>query len=291
MSEGILRYQGFRYLWMAIVLSLVCTGLYVSQYNNATQPPNGGTWQGYILGTIGALLIIWLSLIGVRKRRYRHGSSRLQAWTSAHVYLGVSLLLIASLHSALQLGVNVHSIAYLLTVFVVLSGIFGIYAYTVIPQAMAANRARRDPEVWAKELRELDNTIRELARKGDATLQQHVDGALELTRLGGSTFDTLLAKDRSMLRDEDGRIAKNRDQLVSIRTLASAIPTASRRREAGLLTELLDAFGRRQVLLRRLRRDAQLRAMLRIWLFVHIPLSIALLAALVVHVISVFIYW
>ena len=35
-----------------------------------SQPPNGGTWQGYVLGTIGALLIVWLTLLGVRKRRY-----------------------------------------------------------------------------------------------------------------------------------------------------------------------------------------------------------------------------
>ena len=35
---------------------------------------NGGTWLGYTLGTIGALLILWLMLFGVRKRRYGPGA-------------------------------------------------------------------------------------------------------------------------------------------------------------------------------------------------------------------------
>jgi hypothetical protein len=31
--------------------------------------------------------------------------------------------------------------------------------------------------------------------------------------------------------------------------------------------------------------------MLEVWLFIHIPLTIALIAALAAHVISVFYYW
>jgi hypothetical protein len=41
----------------------------------------------------------------------------------------------------------------------------------------------------------------------------------------------------------------------------------------------------------RLRREAQLAALLRVWLYVHVPLACALLAALLVHIVSVFLYW
>ena len=35
----------------------------------------------------------------------------------------------------------------------------------------------------------------------------------------------------------------------------------------------------------------RLRALLEVWLYVHIPATIALLAALTAHIISVFYYW
>jgi len=43
--------------------------------------------------------------------------------------------------------------------------------------------------------------------------------------------------------------------------------------------------------LERARRELQHKALLDLWLYVHVPLAFALLAALVAHVASVFIYW
>ena len=41
----------------------------------------------------------------------------------------------------------------------------------------------------------------------------------------------------------------------------------------------------------RVARDIQYQALMEIWLYVHVPLSFALLAALIGHVVSVFFYW
>ena len=51
-----------------------------------------------------------------------------------------------------------------------------------------------------------------------------------------------------------------------------------------LLTRKLSALGR-------LRRHLKLKALLEIWLYVHVPLTFALIAALSAHIISVFFYW
>jgi hypothetical protein len=48
---------------------------------------------------------------------------------------------------------------------------------------------------------------------------------------------------------------------------------------------------RKQELVGRARRAVALKARIDVWLYVHVPLTIALLAALLAHVVSVFFYW
>ena len=58
-----------------------------------------------------------------------------------------------------------------------------------------------------------------------------------------------------------------------------------------LLQRLLDLLARRNALVTRVNQDIALHARLQLWLLVHVPLSLALLAALIAHVVSVFFYW
>jgi len=58
-----------------------------------------------------------------------------------------------------------------------------------------------------------------------------------------------------------------------------------------LIHELMALIHTRRGLLERLRRDAQIRAWLDAWLYVHVPATCALLSALAAHVIVVFLYW
>ena len=125
--EGFLRQANFRWLKITSMISLLAI---VSYLLIDVQPRhNGGSWFGYTLGSIGVLLILWLSMIGIRKRKMSRSHWSLKAWTSAHVYLGLSLIVIGTLHTGFQLGWNVHTLAYVLMMIVILSGIWGIIVY------------------------------------------------------------------------------------------------------------------------------------------------------------------
>jgi len=81
--ESFLRYRRYRWFKIATFLSLFFIVVYL--FTDVTPRPNGGSWLGYLWGTIGALLIVWLSLLGIRKRAMTRGRWSLKGWTSAHV--------------------------------------------------------------------------------------------------------------------------------------------------------------------------------------------------------------
>lgn len=294
MHQNLLRYRGRRYLWVGLVLLVASIAIYLTQ--DAELPPNGGSWQGYTLGSVGAVMIVWLSLLGIRKRSYRSTMGTVEGWTSAHVYLGAGLLVIATLHCAFQFGLNVHTLLYVLMVAVILSGFFGLFAYMSYPRKLARVRAGRRRQDWLTELNQLDVEIQALIRRSDARTLAVVESALDRTRLGGGMLAQLGGRDRSLVLDPnphggESKLVANRDQDVIIDYLSASIPRAGKREEALLLQELLRLFGRRRSVLRRLRHDIRLMSWLRVWLFVHVPLTVAMLAALVVHVLAVFLYW
>ena len=132
--EGFLRHKGFRWAQIATLLCLVAVAIYFFVGARLQEPPSGGSWLGYGLGTISAGLIVWLACLGVRKRVITAGHYSLKAWVSAHVYLGLSLTVLATLHTGFQFGWNVHTLAYALMMLVIASGALGIWAYATLPQ-------------------------------------------------------------------------------------------------------------------------------------------------------------
>ena len=287
--RSLLNYQGARYLWWALGLSVGSAVLYVTQGD--TQPPNGGTWQGYVLGTVGALLIVWLALLGIRKRRYSSTVGTVQGWTSAHVYLGSALILVATLHSGIQVGWNVHTLAYVLMCIVIISGLFGLYTYMSYPQAISKNREGGARSELFAELFDLDRNARSVATRCAPDIAIAVDSSIERTTLGGGIYSQLFGRDNSFYVRGEGAPVLNIDQQPVIDFVGARLPRAAKGMEAANLQQLIVLLCRRQAVLRRIRRDIRLYGWLKIWLYFHVPVTIALLVALVVHILVTFFYW
>src|SRR5919107_3715999 len=159
---GFLRHRNFLWLKIALVLSLLALLGYA--LIDVQPRPNGGSAYGYTLGTIGVLLILWLTMLGVRKRAMTRGRWSLKAWTSAHVYLGLSLVVVATLHTGFQFGWNVHTLAYTLMMLVILSGLYGIAVYATLPEQLSVSRSEMTRTQMIEAVTKLDRQLQVAAQ-------------------------------------------------------------------------------------------------------------------------------
>ncbi len=291
MFENLLKYKKYRYLSLSLILIVSAAVIYLTQ--GIEQPANGGTWQGYTLGIFSAFLVLLLTYLGIRKRSYSSRMGTVEGWTSAHVFLGTSLLLIATLHAAFQVGWNIHTLAYVLMIAVILSGFYGLFTYLHYPQVMSKNNNGGSQESWLQELAQIDDEIKNRSGSCRAEIRLLVLSAIENTKISGGLFSQLTRSDNSKIKiqSESDKYTSNKNQERVISYLARALPNSLNHAEASAIDGILSKFSRRQRLLKIIKRNLQIKAYLKVWLLFHVPLTIALLAALTVHILVVFIYW
>jgi hypothetical protein len=274
--QSILAYARYRYLKLATVVLVAVVALYVWD-----RPPNGrygGTWLGYTLGTIGALMILWLSWYGIRKRNYSSTAGMLQGWLSAHVYFGTILIVIATLHAAFKVGWNVHTLAYVLMLIVIFSGFYGVYAYLRFPREMTDNLGDDTLALLLIKITDLDRQARQLSLSLPDSISRLVLESAQGTQIGGSWVQQL----------------RGRDPYCPTTAAVDGVQVVGRKlsgEQAKTNHQLYTFLLQKQELVARARRDVQLKAWMDLWLYCHVPLSIALLVALTIHIVSVFFYW
>lgn len=308
MQRGtLLEYKNYRYFKIASLLMIFAVVAYL--FNQPATGTYGGSWLGYLFGILSALIVVALILYGVRKRLtpirterqnlltaspprqnipdrrkheanwLRHHGATLQGWLSAHTYLGTALIVLATLHTGFEFGWNVHTLAYALMMSVIISGFYGIYAYLRFPRLMTANMGSIDTfDTLLLEIDDLDKqaSIKSLQFSDD--ICAIVRKARQETLIGGNFFQQLTAYRRNCPTAEAVQQLQvlgkslNYDQLKSF-------------------DDLYSVMAHKESLVGRARRDVMYRARLEFWLYLHAPLSIAFLTALIAHIVAIFFYW
>ncbi|MEY4966123.1 MAG: hypothetical protein RL274_1706 [Pseudomonadota bacterium] len=279
--ESFLRYAHFRWLKIALVIGLIAIACFLARifFTDFDLRHSGSGWFGYTTGTMGAGLIVWLAALGVRKRLMTDGAWSLKAWVSAHVYLGLSLVVIVSLHSGFQFGWNIHTLAYALMMLVILSGIFGIITYVRLPQKLSDNRGETTQKQMLEIIRTLDGRLLEIARPLEHTQAVLVRRSVHRTRIGGSFWRRLSGNH------------SNCATLEATTQLSVARMSMPKGAQAQAVDHILGLLAEKRTTLAKARRHIQLRSLLEVWLYVHIPTTLALIAALAAHIVSVFFFW
>ena len=277
MQGTLLTYGSKRYLWGGLIGAVA---LFVSYfYYSRTMTPSGSTVWGLVYGWIGLIAILVLMFLGIRKRWYSSHLGTLEGWTSAHVYLGLLTLLIIPMHAGFRFGWDVHTLAFVLLVVVVLSGIVGLLIYRTIPVILTTHESGMLPDKLEAEINQILKEMKYFAATKPVVFQHlYQEEARRCRELKSQGWRILFT------RVDPAAILAQR--MRDLHNLLADIPATDQEgfsKFAGLVLQKteLEAY---------LAGQMRLKNGLQSWLYVHVPVSIAMVAAVGIHLLVVLYY-
>lgn len=224
-------------------------------------------WITGIIGLVGIAVVMTYS---GRKQVYRRRAGPLRYWLLGHVYIGVVAGILLLLHGGRSSGGLLTSTLMVSFDLVILSGLFGIACYLVVPRIMTSIEGDpllfEDLKVRREELREalavIDTSDDQLRRLIEQRVQRRFLSLSYLLRqyTRREPLSALLAE----AREEFEATPLNPD---TRRQLIDAVETAAT--------------------LRRVDSLIYLHQLLKLWLAPHVVASALMLALMLVHIIQV----
>jgi hypothetical protein len=243
---------------------------------------------GYAIGIVGGVLILSQLLYAVRKRvpSLRFMGS-VQGWFQTHMILGIVGPICILIHCGFSLGATNSNIALFSMLTVSGSGIFGRYFYSKIHHGLYGRKAT------LTELQERAQDLRERATK--ILMMPELANLLEEEErrlLAVGDWGPALMPFAPMLisyRHSSGRSRLRRYVRAAIRVTAArhkAVAKQSDRFER----VAFDYVSRRMKVTREVVEFRIYERLFSVWHVLHMPLFLMLIAAGIVHVISVHVY-
>lgn len=260
-----------RALWVFLALAL-SYGLYAWR----TDFTHGGSPMGVTYGVLATLSILVLLYFGVRKRSYRSTFGTLEAWLQSHLYLGVLAAVLVLFHTGFRFQDKVAVSAFAVLGAVVVSGVWGALVYTAVPRRLTEVEGDLTPERMAEQLNQLGRTMSRLATGKSEPFQKVCQGLLaELVPARLAGWKLLVGAGR-----------ERKDETAPWAAQLGRVPAS----EQEDLRQLLVLARQRRELHQRLLAQQRFRNHLDVWLYVHVPLSIALIVLVAAHLVAVFFF-
>lgn len=275
MGTSFLTYGSGRWFWISFA-SAVGLVLHYVNYRSRTVA-YGGSIEGLLYGVVGTALIGVLMYLGFRRRSYSSHTGTLQGWLSAHVYLGLLTLLVIPLHAGFRFGWDVHTLAFVLLAIVVLSGVGGVLLYRILPSRLTKFEARQQAD-------KIDPQLARLLADMHALVKDKSNALVDIYRAELAASQQRMPSGWSLLRGQTRDILAERS--ADLAAKAAVVPLEEQA-TFQVLSQLLLKKAQLEV---NLLQQMQLRNALKAWLYVHVPVSIAMVGAVVVHLIVVFWY-
>lgn len=277
MTGNFLTYRHYLWLKITVVTLVLLLASYVIYSHNT--PPSGGTTVGLTYGIIGLIAIALLMYYGIRKRSYYANNGSVQAWLSFHSYIGVVTLVLIPMHAGFKFGLDIHTLAFVLLAIVVLSGIGGTCLYLAIPRRFHHFGAEVTYDGIDNELNKIIKQMHALCTdKSDLfayTCEAEIQHGQPTKHLGWH----LIFRRSPAASGASGHMQNFQTQL-------GQLPDAER----GDFQRLAVLATQKRELEYRLASQMRLQNILQAWLYVHLPVSIAMTVAIIIHIFVVLYY-
>jgi len=246
------------------------------------------TGLGYAIGIVGGVMILMQLLYALRKRvKSMRFLGTVAGWFQAHMMLGILAPVCILIHCGFSLGATNSNIALLCMLTVSGSGIFGRYFYSKIHRGLYGRKANlADLQASARDLRERGTKLlmmpklMEIADEQERRLLAVAAWNSALLAFAPFAIAARFSSGRGRLR----RYARAAISLTAERHKAVASQRARFERVA------YDYINRRMRATREVAEFRIYERLFSVWHVLHVPLFLMLIAAGIVHVISVHVY-
>jgi hypothetical protein len=270
-EETFFNYKNYKWMWIHLAGLIVAILAY--WLHDPVGAPSGDTWLGYTLGTLSALAMATLMWFGVRKRAYYSSSTTLKGALAVHVWLGLSLILLVPLHSGFSFGFNVHTLAYILIILTILTGVWGAVVYLTMAPEVVSHRGKGS-------LKELLEKVTFMSTAADALTLNKSPVFINLAKRLDHQFQPTLW----------GMIFGTALPVIDQRGCAAELATFSpNEQEDGL--RLIGICSKKIEQINLIRREVRAQFWLKAWLYFHLPLACGAFAVTIIHILSVFFFW
>jgi len=264
-------------LWRRIFIVLLAVVVAVFVWNYKREFPHGGSRIGLIYGTAGFALILLLAFYGVRKRWYRSRLGTMEQWLQSHIYLGLLVLVLLVLHTGGRFNDAIAVTTLILTAVVVLSGIAGAIFFVTVPRLLTEVESNLTVDEISQQLNQLARNMARIASGRSAPFIRIYDGLMAESMPGWLAGWRLLF---ARMRRGNQQTAADWSKLLAL----------VGKDEQEQLRQMLVFSRQRKELLLRLMYQQRYKNILEFWLYIHVPVTIAVIVFGALHVAAVFYY-
>jgi hypothetical protein len=270
-----LERYGRRWRLITLFLFAVLVGSWI-WYGRTEAFLHGGTPMGLLYGFVALFLMFFLLYFGIRKRAYRSRFGKLEEWLQAHIWIGIFSFFVIVAHTGLRFEDKVAVALFVVITLTIASGILGAILYRTVPRELTAMQSNLSGEEISAQLNQLTKSMARVASGKSRAFQRIYYGVLRESLPGFLAGWRLLFSKPDLAVDRKGKWT----ELVGL----------VEKSEQADLRQLLVLSRQHKELHLRLLYQQRYRNILDFWLYLHVPLSIAMIVLIVAHLWGVFLW-